>query len=94
MEQLQPTPTSTPKPLQVPAQDVLRTIGRRSFATLATTSAAGQPHAAGVLYARSGDHLYVSTMRQSRKARNIIENPRVAVTIAVSPSASQSMSSR
>jgi hypothetical protein len=62
---------------------VLEGIGKRSFATLASTSVEGWPHAAGVLYALSGEHLYVSTMRQSRKARNIAENPPVAVTIAV-----------
>ena len=83
METTQHTSTSTPEPLELPAQDVLETIGKRSFATLATTSAEGWPHAAGVLYARSGDHLYVSTRLGSRKARNILENPKVAVTIAV-----------
>jgi len=83
MEQPQHTTTSTPKPLELPAQDVLQTIDKRSFATLATTSEAGWPHAAGVLYALSGDHLYVSTLRSSRKARNIAGDPRVAVTVPV-----------
>jgi len=83
MEQPQHTTTSTPKPLELPAQDVLQTIDKRSFATLATTSEQGWPHAAGVLYALSGDHLYVSTLRSSRKARNIAADPRVAVTVPV-----------
>jgi nitroimidazol reductase NimA-like FMN-containing flavoprotein (pyridoxamine 5'-phosphate oxidase superfamily) len=64
--------------------DVIRAaIAKRSFATLATTSGAGWPHAAGVLYATSGDRLFISTLRDSRKARNIAENPRVGVSIPV-----------
>ncbi len=61
----------------------IRAIERRSFCTLATSSAQGRPHAAGVLYAAVGTTLYVSTLRDSRKARNVAENPRVAVTVPV-----------
>jgi general stress protein 26 len=60
-----------------------RAIDRRSFATLATVSPAGHPHAAGVIYAAVGTTLYVSTDRSSRKARNVAANPRVGVTIPV-----------
>ena len=83
METTQHPAQSTPSPLELPAQAVLETIGKRSFATLASTSAEGWPHAAGVLYAMSGEHLYVSTLGTSRKARNIVQNPRVAVTVPV-----------
>ena len=83
METQQLTTQATPSPLELPAKAVLEAIGKRSFATLASTSAEGWPHAAGVLYALSGDHLYVSTMRASRKARNIAQDPRVAVTVPV-----------
>ena len=83
METQPPTPQSTPSPLELPAQSVLEAIGKRSFATLATTSEEGWPHAAGVLYALSGEHLYVSTMGTSRKARNVAQTPRVAVTVPV-----------
>lgn len=62
---------------------VARAVAKRSFCTLATTSARGRPHVAGVLYAVAGGDLYVSTMRASRKARNIAANPRVAVCIPV-----------
>jgi hypothetical protein len=58
-------------------------VAKRSFATLATTSPNDRPHAAGVLYAAVGDVLYVSTLRSSRKARNIDANPHVFVSIAV-----------
>jgi hypothetical protein len=62
---------------------VTRAIGRRSFCMLATASAATRPHAAAVLYAPVDTTLYVSTLRTSRKARNIAANPQVAVTIPV-----------
>ena len=62
---------------------VRRAIDRRSFATLATSSPAGRPHVAGVLYEAVGDALYVSTMRPSRKARNVEANPDVAVVIPI-----------
>ncbi|HEX6416913.1 MAG TPA: pyridoxamine 5'-phosphate oxidase family protein [Acidimicrobiales bacterium] len=62
---------------------VARAIAKRSFCTLATTSPSGRPHAAGILYAVADGALYVSTLRTSRKARNIAENPRVGVVIPV-----------
>jgi hypothetical protein len=62
---------------------VRRAIGRRSVATLATASAKGRPHAATVLYQCVDDVLFVSTDRDSRKARNVAERGTAAVTIAV-----------
>jgi hypothetical protein len=83
MEQTHDSPHVDPKPLILDAEEVLEAIGKRTFATVATTSPEGWPHAAGVLYAMAGDALYVSTMRASRKARNILENPKVAVSVPV-----------
>jgi hypothetical protein len=75
--------TSTPT-LRSPDPDrVRKAIDKRSFATLATTSPAGRPHVAGVLYEAVDDTLYVSTMRSSRKARNIAANPNVAVVVPI-----------
>ena len=48
-----------------------RKIASRSFCTLASTAPNGSPHVAGVLYAFADRTLYVSTLRHSRKARNI-----------------------
>ena len=62
---------------------VRRAVSRRSVAVLATVSAAGRPHAATVMYQLVDDSLYVSTGRDSRKARNVAETGRVALTIAV-----------
>jgi hypothetical protein len=75
------TPTQTifhPDPAMI-----RRAIERRSVATLATVSTSGRPHAATVLYQCVDDALYVSTFRDSRKARNIASHGFAAVTIAV-----------
>jgi general stress protein 26 len=58
-------------------------VAQNSFCTLATTSADNRPHVAGVLYALVGRDLYVHTDRPSRKARNIVENPRAAVCVVI-----------
>jgi hypothetical protein len=62
---------------------IRRRIERRSVATLATVSDRGRPHAATVLYQCVDDALFVSTHRESRKARNVAANGVAAVTIAV-----------
>jgi hypothetical protein len=63
--------------------EVRRAIARRSFCTLATTSPAARPHAAGLVYAEVDGTLWASTLRASRKARNIAANPNVFVCIPV-----------
>lgn len=65
------------------APEVLKAVARRSFCTLATSSPANRPHVAGVLYASDDNVLYVSTVRTSRKARNIAQNPHVFVCVPV-----------
>jgi len=50
---------------------------------LSTSSPAGRPHAAGVLYDYVGDALYVNTLRSSRKALNMAANPHVGVSVPV-----------
>jgi hypothetical protein len=62
---------------------VRKAVAGRSFATLATASRDGRPHVAGVLYQLADGHLWVSTFRSSRKARNIEANPRVALVVPV-----------
>lgn len=75
-----------PSPLE-PHDRLLARVGKalaaRSFCTLATTSPAHRPHVAGVLYEAVGTTLYVSTLRTSRKARNVAANPYVAVCVPV-----------
>jgi nitroimidazol reductase NimA-like FMN-containing flavoprotein (pyridoxamine 5'-phosphate oxidase superfamily) len=59
-----------------------RAIARHSFCTLAT-ACGNRPHVVGVLYTSVDGVLYVSTLQSSKKARNIRDNPRVAVCIPV-----------
>lgn len=68
---------------QPDATRVVKAMARRSFCTLATTSPADRSHAAGVLYEMVGTTLYASTLRTSRKARNIAANPHVGVVIPI-----------
>ena len=62
-------------------QRIRRAIEKNSFATLATTSPAGRSHSAGIIYATAGGKLWIHTMRSSRKARNVAENPHVGMCI-------------
>jgi hypothetical protein len=83
MTETTPTPGPVPDPAGPAFEQVERAIRRRSFCTLATATPAGRPHAAGVLYAYADGALYVSTMRGSRKARNVAANPAVFVSVLV-----------
>jgi hypothetical protein len=60
-----------------------RAMARRSFCILATSSAANRPHAVGLLYAAVDLDVYLLIGEDTVKARNIRENPRVAVCIPV-----------
>lgn len=77
-ENVHPITSAKPQPGQI-----TKAIDRRSFCTLATTSAANRPHVAGVLYEAVGTVLYVSTLRAGKKARNIAANPHVGVCIPI-----------
>lgn len=65
------TTSTTTAPLTLDERTLWRKIESRSFCNLATTCPDGTPHVAGVLYAVADRTLYVSTLRPSRKARNI-----------------------
>ncbi len=60
-----------------------KALGKRSFGVLATTSPAGRPHAAAVLFELVDGALYVSTHRSSRKARNVAANSYVAMSVPI-----------
>ncbi len=62
---------------------VIKAVAKRSFCMLATASPSGRPHVAGVLYQAIGTTLYVNMSRDSRKARNVADNPYVAVSIPI-----------
>lgn len=60
---------------------IRKTIAKRTFCTIATTSPAGRSHSAGVVYEFVDGDLWFHSMRSSRKARNIAANPWVGITI-------------
>lgn len=64
---------------------VLSELRAHNFAVLSTVDEAGVPHAAGINYgvAAPGHDLavYVMTRRQLKKARNIAQNPHVALVV-------------
>lgn len=77
--QTSPTPSLTASP-ELQAK-ILRTIDRKSFCTLATTSPAGRSHSAGVVYEAVDGTLWIHTLAGSRKARSIAANPEVGICI-------------
>lgn len=60
---------------------VRKVLRKRTFATLASVSPAGRPHVAGVIYEWVDGALWVHTMRNGRKGRNVADNPHVAVCV-------------
>ena len=58
-------------------------LAKKSFCTLATSSAGGYPHVAGVLFKEVDGDLYLHVHDDSVKARNVLANSRVAVLIPV-----------
>lgn len=77
------TATNSPALHRPAAAAVHRLLERRSYATVATVSPAGRPHAAGVLYELVDDAMYVNTMAHSRKARNVAASGHVGVVVPV-----------
>jgi hypothetical protein len=57
-------------------------INANSYCTLATSSN-NRPHAVGILYEVAGRDIYMCAFDDSKKARNVAENPHVAVAIPV-----------
>ncbi|MFW2380954.1 MAG: pyridoxamine 5'-phosphate oxidase family protein [Acidimicrobiales bacterium] len=75
-----PTKTTTFASPQL-QRKILKTIARKTFCTIATTSPAGRSHSAGVVYESVDGTLWVHSLRTSRKVRSIAANPHVGVCI-------------
>ena len=69
----------------VTAERLLAELRAHDLAVLATADEAGQPHAAGVTYGVSPPGrplaLYVMTRRHLQKARDVAQNPNVALVV-------------
>jgi len=64
-------------------REIERLLSRNHYCVLATVSRDGRPQSTGVIYCSKGFDLYIYTDPQSVKARNILRNPNVAVTVPV-----------
>ena len=64
---------------------VIKALRKRSYAVLCTVDEHGRPHSVGVDYgvAADGRAIYVMTRRHLKKARNIVANPYVAMTVPI-----------
>jgi PPOX class probable F420-dependent enzyme len=62
-------------------QNTRALLDGKNFATVATLNADGGPQASVVWYRRAGDVLEFSTTVDKRKARNLLRDPRVSVTV-------------
>ena len=57
-------------------------LDKAGFAHLATVGPDGSPQSTPMWYAWDGEHLLFSTLKSRRKHRNLLADPRVAVSIA------------
>ncbi|GAA4607427.1 hypothetical protein BJY16_006329 [Actinoplanes octamycinicus] len=65
------------------AQQIWKTLARRSFAVLSHVTPAGEPRSSGVVYTVSGDRMFVVVAKDSWKARHIAAHQLVSVTVPV-----------
>jgi nitroimidazol reductase NimA-like FMN-containing flavoprotein (pyridoxamine 5'-phosphate oxidase superfamily) len=62
-------------------EHVINYLSKRKFLTLATTTLQGEPLTHPVAYVNKGAILYFSTGANTRKYKNILENPNVAYSV-------------
>lgn len=63
------------------ARIIAKALRKKTFAVLATVSPAGRSHSAGVVYDFVDGELWIHTMRDGRKGRNIAHNRHVGVCV-------------
>ncbi|UCF13746.1 MAG: pyridoxamine 5'-phosphate oxidase family protein [Thermoplasmatales archaeon] len=62
-------------------EEIVNYLSKKKFITLATSTLNGKPLAHTIAYINKGPTLYFSTGNQSRKVKNIQENPNVAYSV-------------
>jgi nitroimidazol reductase NimA-like FMN-containing flavoprotein (pyridoxamine 5'-phosphate oxidase superfamily) len=62
-------------------EEIVQYLSKRRFITLATTTKKGEPLTHPVAYINKGPIIYFSTIKQSRKVKNIVKNPNVAYSL-------------
>lgn len=83
MHNATPTGEVPPALVRPDQQRIMRALAKRSYCTLATVSAAGRPHVAGVLYELVDTTMWINTTVSSRKARNVAHCRHVGVVVPV-----------
>ncbi|MDH4363637.1 MAG: pyridoxamine 5'-phosphate oxidase family protein [Acidimicrobiia bacterium] len=63
------------------ARIIAKALRKKTFATLATVSPQGRSHSAGVVYDFVDGALWIHTMREGRKGRNVAHNCHVGVCV-------------
>lgn len=61
--------------------EIVHYLSKRRFITLATTTKKGEPITHAVAFINKGPIVYFSTIKQSRKAKNIVKNSNVAYSL-------------
>jgi len=63
------------------SEDLKQLVDRRNFAHLATLMSDGSPHSAPVWIGREGDFLLICMEAGSLKGKNILRDPRIALSM-------------
>jgi general stress protein 26 len=62
-------------------EQIVNYISKRKFLTLATSSKEGEPLTHAIAYVNKGDTVFFTTGKQTRKFKNIKNNPNVAYSV-------------
>jgi PPOX class probable F420-dependent enzyme len=62
-------------------QEVLEFLSTHTTCRLATATPEGIPHIAAVSYVNDDSRVFICTAKKSKKARNMLRNPRIALIV-------------
>lgn len=68
---------------ELTSEQVWREVAKRSFAVLGFVTSRGAARTAGIVYLVRDRELYITTGRDSWKARHIAADPRVSLTVTI-----------
>ncbi len=77
------TATEASVPARLTTEEVWGQLAKASFAIIAYAVPTGEPRSSGVVYGTAGRRLYVATAPDSRKAREIVDDQLVSLTVPV-----------
>jgi len=69
--------------LQLSSELVWKELGKELFAVLGMVTAKGEARTVGVVYAVRDHKLYITTGKDTWKARHILQNPHVSMTVTI-----------